>query len=105
MAITTSSIRPRATVEAGTKPTIYNVPVLLANTEISQALSSNTKRFTIKVRGIAKMQLAFTIAESDTKFITVHPGAAYSEDGLDFNGTLFFRLNRANQTVEIVEWI
>ena len=102
MSITTATVR--AELKAAKTPTVFNKSAPLADTEVSQALSSSTKKFTIKVRGFAKLQLSFVSGESGTKFITVHPGAAYSEDLIDFSGTLFFQTDRASQTVEIIEW-
>lgn len=100
----TQTFRGKAVVEAGTAPVIYNKSVPMAATEVSQALTSGTKRFTIRVRGIAKLQLAFVSGESGTNFLTIPVGTSYSEDSLDFSGTLYFQTNKAAQTVEIVEW-
>ena len=95
----------RTSAAAATSPTIYNVSAPVAGTEVSQALSSGTKSFTIKVRGPANLQLAFISTESSTKFITVARGSAYSQDNLNFSGTLFFQTDKASQTVEILEWV
>ena len=85
-------------------PKVYNVSVALANTEVSQALTADTKAFTIRVRGSANLKLAFTATESATTFITIPRGANYGIDGLKFNGTLYFQTDKASQTVEILEW-
>lgn len=100
----TGTIRGRATIVESTTPLVYNVPVVLANTEISQALSSGTKQFIIKVRGSARLQLAFSSGESSTNYITVPPGAAYTAEGLNFDGMLYFQTNQSSQVVEILEW-
>lgn len=101
----TGTIRGRATVEASTSPTVYNVSVPLANTEISQVLSSGTKQFTIRVRGTAKLQLSFTSGQSGITFITVFPGGSYSVSDLNFDGVLYFQTNKVSQIVEILEWV
>lgn len=87
-----------------TTPLIYNVSVPTADTEVSQLLSSNTKQFTIKVRGNSTLRLAFASGESDTNYITVTSGASYTADALNFSGTLYFQTNKASQIVEILEW-
>jgi hypothetical protein len=104
MANLSSTIRPLAQVEAAATPTIYNVAIALANTEVSQALSSGTKSFTIRVRGSSSLQLAFTSGQSGTNYITLRPGVNYTQEGLNFNGTLYFQSPAAAQTVEILEW-
>jgi hypothetical protein len=100
----TGTIRGRATLESATTPTVYNVAVTLANTEVSQVLSPSTKQFTIKVRGTAKLQLAFESGQSGVTYLTVRPGNTYTSEGLDYNGALFFQTDQAAQIVEIVEW-
>ena len=85
-------------------PKIYNVDVVTASTEVSQALTSNTKQFTIRVRGSANLQLAFIATESSSNFITVPSGTTLIQDGLDFSGTLYFQTDKASQKVEILEW-
>ena len=99
-----STFRSTAQLEAGVTPTIYNVSAPAAGTEVSQALTAGTKAFIIRVRGPANLQLAFVSTESSTNFITVAKGSAYSQDGLNFSGTLFFQTDKASQTVEILEW-
>lgn len=100
----TGTFRGRATVEAGTEPLVYNVSVPLANTEVSQTLSSAVKRFTIRVRGNSRLKLAFALGESSTNYITIPPGCTYTEDGLGFSGVLYFQTVKASQVVEILEW-
>ena len=97
---------PRASITQADSPTIFNKSAPTANTEVSQLLSNNTKKFIIKVRsGNAKLQLAFVSTESSTNFITVPAGAVYEDDGLDFSGTVYFQTNKASQTVEIRCWV
>lgn len=101
----TATFRGRAELITPATPTIYNVSVPNANTEVSQALSGSTKKFTIRVRGLATLKLAFTAAQSGTVYLTIPAGGSYSEDGLNFAGSLYFQTNRSTQTVEIVEWV
>ena len=104
MSTVTGTFRGRATIEAGNTPTIYNVSVPLANTEVSQALSSSTKRFLIRVRGNANLKMAFTLGDSGSNYITVPHGCSYTEDSINFTGTIYFQTNVAGQVVEILEW-
>jgi hypothetical protein len=92
--------------EAATSPTIYNVPVNIANMEVSQLLPPNTQRFLIKVRdSAAQLQLAFESGESGTNYISVARGAVYEEEGLFVTGLiLYFQTNNPSQIVEILAW-
>jgi hypothetical protein len=105
MSFTTGLSRPLAQVQAGAIPTIYNVPVPLAATEVSQTLSDSTKKFIIRVRGDAKLQLAFDSGQSGVEYITVPPGASFTEESILFTGTLYFQTTKPNQVVEILEWV
>lgn len=104
MSTVTSTFRGKAVVESGGTPTIYNTAVALANTEVSQTLSSGVKRFTIRVRGLSKLQVAFALGDSSTDYVTIPPGCSYTEDELNFSGTLYFQTSKAAQVVEILEW-
>lgn len=103
MSFLNSSVR--AKIVQGSSPTIYNVSVVLASTEYSQALNPQAKKFTIRVRGISKLQLAYSSGGSSTNFITIPPGASLTEENVDFAGTLYFQCNKAAQVVEIEEWV
>lgn len=94
----------RSSASQATTPTIYNVAVPLANTEVSQALSTGTKSFTIRVRGHARLQLAFASGNSGTDFLTIPSGANLTQENLNFDGTIYFQTSKASQVVEILEW-
>lgn len=85
-------------------PTIYNVSAPLANTEYSQALNANTKKFTIRCRDIATMRLAYVSGDTATNYITIPHGCTFSDESIDFTGTLYFRTTKAAQVIEILEW-
>jgi len=87
-------------------PTIYNVSAPLANTEVSQALPSNTKKFSIKVRNhSAILKLAFVSGQSGTNYITVDRGNTHEVEGIKANAlTLYFQVNNPSQTIEILAW-
>lgn len=91
---------------AASSPTIFNVNVPTANTEVSQALPPDTKKFIIKVRdSAAKMQLAFTAGQSNTNYISVSRGVVFSEEGISIAaGTVYFQLDKPSCVVEILTW-
>lgn len=100
---TVSKLTPSASTDA-TNPTIYNVPATLANTEYSQALTAGTKMYTIRVRGLANMQLAYTSGQTNINFIKIPRGTTRSVGPLNFSGTLYFELDQPGQVVEIEQW-
>lgn len=104
MAKVNTTARPKATIEPGSNPVIYNVSCALANTEYSQALNTNAKKILIRVRGLAKLQLAFTFGDSGTDYISLPMGCSFTEEAILFNGGVYFQLNKPNQVVEILEW-
>src|SRR5258706_561978 len=101
----TATFRGKAVVEAATTPTIYNISVVLANTEYSQALNPSVKFFTIRTRGIARLQIAFDPGDSGTNYLTIPAGAALTQDSLNFSGTLYLQANQPGQVVEVLEWV
>jgi len=89
-----------------TTPTIYNVTMTLANTEYSQALPANTRKFLIKCRTSFAIKLAFVSGQSGTNYITIPADQAYWEDHiLVSNLTLYFQCATAGQVAEIIVWI
>lgn len=102
-----SSTQPQTLAITGTDTTvtIFNVSVPSANTEVSQALPSNTKRFILRVRGNAKLQLAYTVTDSGTLFVTVPGKASYEDENFYTSQTLFFQTNLSSQTVEIIAYV
>jgi hypothetical protein len=103
--ITLPGIR-KVQIDPVSTPAINNVSVPTASTEVSFALPSGTKRFTIKARQTARLQLSFESGESGTEYLTVHAGCAFSESSLDssVDYTLYFQSSVAGITVEILSW-
>ncbi|MBA7580360.1 hypothetical protein ES708_22251 [subsurface metagenome] len=86
-------------------PTIYNVALTDADTEYSQALPANTRKFLIKCRASYPIQLAFTNGASETTFLTIPANMTYYEDLIALPAvTLYFRCLTAAQVAEIVAW-
>ena len=86
-------------------PTIFNISVPLANTEVSQALPANFKKILIRARGLTKTQFAFVATQSATNFIQIPSGASYSDSGLLGPAlTLYVQTSLAAQVVEVLTW-
>lgn len=83
-------------------PAVYNVPVV-ANTETSYTFPNTIRRFMIKVRAGAKLQVSFTALATNTTYFTLHPGAVFVEENLDKEITVFFQAPQAD-VVEILTW-
>lgn len=103
MSFTSGIVRPE--LQQATTPTVYNVTAVLANTEYTQALSSDVKSFTIRCRGNSELKLAFSVGQSGVTYLTVPKGTNYSQDNLSFVGSLYFQTSKPNEIIEILEWI
>jgi len=102
----TADSRVRVTVDSVSAPTITNLVVATSGTEESHTFSTSVKRFRIRSRGKAKLQIAYTTGETNTTFITLTPGAVYEEEALALSAalTLYLESNKSGDTVEILEW-
>jgi hypothetical protein len=86
-------------------PTIYNLAIPLANTEASQLLSDNTKSILIRARIGATLRLSFSPGGTNTNWITIPPGATYSENNLSLQTTtIYLQSSKPSQVIEILEW-
>jgi hypothetical protein len=101
---------PTPLVDEANTPTIFNVPVATANTEVSQALPNATRKLTIKARRVPgqpfpTIKFAFISGQSNVDFITIPPGCSYSEDNLDLNNqVLYLQTDQAPVTIEVLSW-
>ena len=105
MSNVTTTVRARL-VQAKV-PTIYNLSMPTSGTEYAQALSANAKRIMVRSRDrTAQIRFAFVSGNTSTTWITIEPGAVYSEENLDLEGvTIYLRSNKSSQVVEILEWV
>ena len=90
-----------------TTPVIYNVTMTNADTEYSQALPANTKRFTIQARDGTSFRLAFEtgkVAIPTEPYLSIGANSAYYEDGIKAMPTLYFGCASAGKVAEIVAW-
>ena len=94
-----------AQVNRAATPVVYNVTMTNANTEYSQALPANAKKFLIKCRGAFAVKVCFTSEESGATYLTIPAGMAYYEDLIQPSSlTLYFQCATAAQVAEIVAW-
>jgi hypothetical protein len=101
---------PPVQIEPATTPTIFNVAMPSGNTEYSQALPANTKKFTVSLReSDATYRLAFEagrVAAPTAPFLAVPVGGQYFEDHVRLTGmTLFFACPVAGKNVQIIAWV
>ena len=101
----TTTARPEAGLQGAVSPLIHNVSAPLAATEYSQALQSKTKKVLIRCRGNATMNVAFSNGQTSVEWLTVPPGCNYTEELIEFTGSIYFQTNKINQIIEIVEWL
>lgn len=89
-------------------PTLYNVTITNADTEYSQALPANTKRFAVHLRDYTAFRAAFVtgkVAGPAAPFLTVVAGAELYEDKLDVTGlTLYIAAPAGTKVAEIEVW-
>lgn len=95
----------RTKVTTATQPTIYNLPMTVAGTEYSQALSNATKKILIRSRDVSQIKFAFISGDTSLSWITIQPGAVYFEDNLSLDGAIIYlQSNKPAQVAEILEW-
>lgn len=87
-----------------TAPTIYNIPILLAdlNVEKSQVILNGTSKILIKHRN--KGNIHFSFVSGFSSYIELPGGNSYNESDLNLQGrTLYFRTDKIG-TIEILIW-
>lgn len=90
---------------SNTTPTIFNKSIPIANTEVSQALPANTKRFEFRSRSKARIQLAYSSGDSGTTYISIMPGKTYVDENFYSAQTIYFQSTKAGDTLEIVAFV
>lgn len=94
-------------VDEATTPVVHNIEMTLADTEYSQALGSQVKRFEIKTRDSSAFRVAFEtgkVATPTNPYLTVPANSSYSEDGLNCASTIYFASGDAGKIIEIITW-
>ena len=91
-----------------TTPTLYNVTLTVADTEYSQALTSNTREFRFRCRTLYDVRFAFAtgkVATPTAPYLTLPGGCDYWSDNINLAATtLYLASSEAGVVVEIEEW-
>ena len=94
-----------ASIIGASNPSISNVALATANTEVAIVLPSNTRKYMLKLRDPNTMKLAFIVGNSGTTYLTVWPGCVYTESDISATGTtIYVQSPTASQVVELVVW-
>ena len=91
-----------------TMPTKYALALTAANTEYSQALPANTKKFRIHLRDFSEFRLAYItgkVATPTDPYETIPAGSEKYEDELNLATlTVYLASPAASKTAEIEAW-
>lgn len=88
-----------------TSPSIQNSTIAVADTEQSYIFPVNTQTFLIRPRGGATLRIAFAAGTSGSDYLTVSPGAFYSQDNVAISPlTIYFQSPTAGLVVELISW-
>lgn len=87
-------------ITSGQTPTIQNIS-LVADTPASVTMPTGTTRFFVKSRTPATLWLSYV--SGFPTYITIHPGAGYSEPASD-GVTGFFIQSNSDTVLEIISW-
>lgn len=96
-----------ADVAASALPTVQVVTMSLASTEYSIALPANCRQFLVKLRGGAKLQVAYSPGDSGVTYFTVPRNCFYAESDLKLTSTvtLYIQCPVAAQELEVLTWV
>ena len=105
---TTNKVRTDPTTAA---PTVYNVTLTNANTEYSQAMLANCRRFEIQARTDVAIRFAFVtgkVATPTAPWMTLKSGVAYDSGMINqvaAPSTIYLAAATAATVVEILCWV
>lgn len=88
-------------------PLIQNLSVINSGQEYPISVPITTKRFMIKSRsGNTRIQISYTAGQTNTNFITLSAGSAYTEENLTLIAPLmlYIECNKPNQIIELISW-
>lgn len=87
-------------------PTIYNVSLTVAGTEYLLVIPAGTKRLTVRNRNNYLTRLAYTPGGTSSAWLTIDPGADYSEVDLAVSSlTIYLQApSVAGTVVEVTTW-
>jgi hypothetical protein len=110
MGILAGSGSPSVSVTGGltpvSNPVIFNVVLTLAGTEYSLVIPTGTKRIEVTNRNGQQTRLAFSSGGTSVAWLTISPGASYSEGDLAVTSlTVYLQAPMAAGSVaEIIAW-
>lgn len=84
-----------------TTPTIFNITAAVANTEYSQALPANTKKFILSSRNSAK--ITFYYSPGATETLTINPGFGFEDNNFYTAQTIYFKCSKSD-VIEVVAY-
>ena len=106
--IKTTDEAPSYVVQRATTVAIYNVTMTNADTEYSQALPADCKKFLIHTRDGTAFRIAFVtgkVAGPTAPYFTVPTNGIYNEDGIQpATLTIYFACAAGGKVVEIIAW-
>lgn len=89
-------------------PTKYAVTITTADTEYSQVLPANTKKFSVHLRDMATFRLAFAtgkVATPTDPYETVPQGGEKYMEGIQATPTLYIASPVGTKVAEIEAWV
>lgn len=98
--------RPSFNLISDTGTTI-NITLSSVDTEFSQLLPKNTRKFTMQARDNNDFRWALTtgkVATPTEPYNTLKGGQAYFDDVLRINETIFLATDTTSQVIEIQAW-
>ncbi|RLA41033.1 MAG: hypothetical protein DRR06_16600 [Gammaproteobacteria bacterium] len=101
------SINVNAKINPVKIPKTLRISTGAANVEQSYTFTTATKRFKFRVEdSAAKATIAYVVGETNSHGWTINRGSIYEENELDTSAgvTLYFKLNKASQVVQLVYW-
>ncbi|MBA7612195.1 hypothetical protein ES703_19431 [subsurface metagenome] len=94
--------------QLATTPVIYNVTMTNLDTQYSQALPANTKKYTIQTRDGTAFRMAFVtgkVAAPTEPYFSIGTDGFHHEDLINPAAvTLYFACDEAAKVVEIIAW-
>jgi len=87
-----------------TIPTIYNLNIILADTEYQQALPANTKTFILRSRNKAQLKLAYVLGGTNTTYLTIPVGSSFEDSQFYTGQTIYVQSTKPGDIIEIVAY-
>lgn len=89
-----------------TTPSIQNVSLPTANTEVAVVLPMGTARYAIRARGSSKLRLGFNVGDTTAgPYFTIQRGVVYSEGDVTVAAlTLYVQADLASEVAEVLSW-